>query len=103
MLIGSTVLMTPIILLTEGIPSLTLSTSVWASLLAVVLLSTAVAYLLYFEILVRTGSANLMLVTLLIPPIAVGLSITFLGEKMGPEAWIGFGSIAVGLVVTDGG
>ena len=75
---------------------------VWASLIAVALLSTAVAYLFYFEILTRAGSANLMLVTLLIPPIAVGLSVTILGEEMGNEALLGFGLIAVGLLVTDG-
>ena len=102
MLMGSTLLMIPLVLLTEGTPQLTLSTPVWASLLAVALLSTAIAYLLYFEILVRAGSANLMLVTLLIPPIAVGLSVAFLGEKLGYEAWIGFGLITIGLIVTDG-
>ena len=102
MLAASTALMIPVALFSEGLPTLTLSTEVWASLLAVALLSTAVAYLLYFEILVRAGSANLMLVTLLIPPVAVALSFTFLGERMGNEAWIGFGLIAVGLAITDG-
>ena len=102
MLVGSTVLMIPVALFTEGMPILTLSAEVWASLLAVALLSTAVAYLLYFKILARAGSANLMLVTLLIPPIAVGLSVVILGEKMGNEARVGFGLIAIGLIVTDG-
>ena len=102
MLVGSTVLMIPVAFLTEGMPNFALSAEVWTSLLAIALLSTAVAYLLYFEILVRAGSANLMLVTLLIPPIAVGLSFTFLGERLGSEAWLGFGLIAVGLAITDG-
>ncbi|MDA9981685.1 DMT family transporter [Gammaproteobacteria bacterium] len=102
MLAASTVLMIPVAIFTEGMPFLTLSAEVWASLIAVAILSTAVAYLLYFRILVRAGSANLMLVTLLIPPIAVGLSVAFLGENLGYEAWLGFGLIAVGLVVTDG-
>ncbi len=102
MLVGGTVLMLPVAIFTEGLPVLTLSTEVWASLIAVAIFSTAVAYLLYFEILVRAGSSNLMLVTLLIPPIAVGLSVTFLGEELEYEAWIGFGLIAVGLAVTDG-
>ncbi|MGI9418378.1 MAG: DMT family transporter [Geminicoccaceae bacterium] len=102
MLVGSTILMIPVAILSEGMPAITLSMGVWASLLAVALLSTAVAYLLYFEILVRAGSANLMLVTLLIPPIAVALSFTFLGERMGNEAWIGFGLIAIGLAISDG-
>jgi drug/metabolite transporter (DMT)-like permease len=102
MLVGSTILMIPVAFYFDGIPHLILSTEVWTSLLAVSLLSTAVAYLLYFEILVRAGSANLMLVTLLIPPIAVGLSFTFLGERLGSEAWLGFGLIAIGLGITDG-
>ena len=102
MLVGSTALMMPVAYFTEGMPVLRLSTEVWASLLAVALLSTAVAYLLYFKILARAGSANLMLVTLLIPPIAVSLSVAFLGEKMSHEARIGFGLIAIGLLVTDG-
>jgi drug/metabolite transporter (DMT)-like permease len=102
MLVGSTVLMVPVAVLSEGVPSVALSGHVWAALIAVAILSTAVAYLLYFKILVRAGSANLMLVTLLIPPIAVALSFTFLGEEMGPEAWIGFALIALGLAITDG-
>jgi len=102
MLVGGTVLMIPVAFLVEGVPSVSLSLEVWASLLAVALLSTAVAYLLYFEILVRAGSANLMLVTLLIPPIAVGLSYTFLGERLESEAGYGFAIIAVGLAITDG-
>lgn len=102
MLVASTLLMIPVAVFSEGVPAFALSVEVWASLLAVAILSTAVAYLLYFEILVRAGSSNLMLVTLLIPPVAVGLSFTFLGERMGSEAWIGFGLIAIGLAITDG-
>ncbi len=102
MLVGSTLLMIPVAFLSEGTPTLSLSTEVWASLIAIAIFSTSIAYLLYFKILARAGSANLMLVTLLIPPIAVGLSVTILGEEMGSEAMFGFGLIAVGLVVTDG-
>jgi drug/metabolite transporter (DMT)-like permease len=102
MLMGSTVLMIPIVLTVDGVPSIHLSASVWGALLGVAILSTALAYILYFAILVRAGAANLMLVTLLIPPFAIGLGVLFLGEKIGPEAWVGFGIIAVGFAVTDG-
>ena len=102
MLVGSTVLLFPFALYIEGMPALALSAEVWASLLAVALLSTAIAYFLYFNILARAGSANLMLVTLLIPPVAVGLGVAFLGEQLESETWYGFGLIAVGLLVTDG-
>jgi len=102
MLTGATLLMIPIAFVVEGKPSIDLSANVWAALMALSLLSTALAYLLYFRILVRAGSANLMLVTLLIPPIAVGLSVTFLGETLEPSALVGFVLITIGLAITDG-
>ena len=65
-------------------------------------LSTALAYVLYFVILVRAGAANLLLVSLLIPPFAIGLGVLFLGERVGLEALIGFAIIGLGFAVTDG-
>ena len=102
MLVGSTVLMMPIVLVFDGPPNLELSTNVWGALLGMAALSTAMAYVLYFAIIVRVGTANLLLVTLLIPLFAIGLGFVFLGEKMGPDAWIGFAIIVLGFVVTDG-
>ena len=102
MLIGSTVLMIPIVLAFDGSPNLALSVEVWGALIGLAFLSTALAYILYFAVMVRAGTANLLLVTLLIPPFAVGLGALFLGEKLGIQAWIGFGIIAVGFAVTDG-
>ena len=102
MLIGSTVLMIPIVLAFDGSPNLALSVEVWSALIGLAFLSTALAYILYFAVMVRAGTANLLLVTLLIPPFAVGLGALFLGEKLGIQAWIGFGIIAVGFAVTDG-
>ena len=102
MLIGSTVLMIPIVLAFDGPPNLELSAGVWGALIGMAALSTALAYVLYFAILIRAGTANLLLVTLLIPPFAIGLGVMFLGERMGLEAWIGFAIIALGFAVTDG-
>lgn len=102
MLVGSTLLMIPIVFVFDGPPELALSAGVWGALLGVAALSTALAYFLYFAILARAGAANLMLVTLLVPPFAIGLGVVFLGERMGPEAWVGFAIIAAGFAVTDG-
>ena len=102
MLVGSTVLMIPVVLHIEGPPDPGLSAGVWAALLGLAALSTALAYALYFAILVRAGAANLLLVTLLIPPVAIGLGVMFLDEQMQPSAWVGFGIIALGFAVTDG-
>ena len=102
MLVGSTVLMVPIVFLFDGPPNLALSAKVWGALIGMAALSTALAYVLYFAILVRAGAANLLLVTLLIPPFAIGLGVMFLGEQMVLEAWIGFAIIGLGFAVTDG-
>lgn len=102
MLIGSTSLMIPIVFVFDGPPNLALSAGVWGALIGMAALSTALAYVLYFAILVRAGATNLLLVTLLIPPFAIGLGVLFLGEQMGLEAWIGFAIIALGFAVTDG-
>ena len=76
--------------------------SVWGALLSMAALSTALAYVLYFAILVLAGTANLLLVTLLIPPFAIGLGVLFLGKQIKPEAWIGRDIIVLGFAVTDG-
>ncbi|MRU16166.1 DMT family transporter [Roseovarius sp. A21] len=102
MLIGSSLLMAPVVIMVDGLPSPDLSWRVWSALIGVASLSTAFAYVLYFAILGRAGAANLLLVTLLIPPFAIGLGAAFLGERMGPQAWIGFAIIALGISVTDG-
>lgn len=102
MVVGSTVLMLPLVFYVEGMPRLDLSVEVWCALIGIAVLSTALAYLMYFDILRRAGSANLMLVTLLIPPVAVGLGAGFLGETLSREAFLGFLVIGLGLVVTDG-
>lgn len=94
--------MVPIVLVIDGPPDFALSASVWGALLGLAALSTALAYILYFAILARAGAANLFLVTLLIPPFAIGLGVLFLNEQIGPEAWIGFAIFAVGFAVTDG-
>ena len=102
MLIGSTVLMVPIVFVFDGPPDFALSIPVWGALIGMAALSTALAYVLYFTILVRAGASNLLLVTLLIPPFAIGLGALFLGEKMELDAWIGFAIIGLGFAVTDG-
>jgi drug/metabolite transporter (DMT)-like permease len=43
-----------------------------------------------------------MLVTLLIPPVAVTLGVFVLGESIRATSLIGFALIALGLVVVDG-
>ncbi|ANT60774.1 multidrug transporter [Salipiger sp. CCB-MM3] len=102
MLAGSTALLLPLVIWREGVPSLDYPAGVWGALLGLSLLATALAFILYFAILARAGAANLMLVTLLIPPFAILLGALFLGERLSPGVYLGLGVIALGLLVTDG-
>ena len=43
-----------------------------------------------------------MLVTLIIPPVAIVLGSMFLGERLGVQAFAGFLLIAIGLAIIDG-
>jgi drug/metabolite transporter (DMT)-like permease len=66
------------------------------------LLSTTVAYFLYFSLIARAGATNALLVTLLIPVTAILLGTLLLGEVLLPRHWIGMALITAGLVAIDG-
>lgn len=72
------------------------------AVIALALLSTALAYLIFFRILRRAGATNLSLVTLLIPVSAVLLGVGFLGEVMEAHHLAGMALIALGLAAIDG-
>lgn len=73
-----------------------------AAIIALALVSTALAYVIFFRILKRAGSTNLSLVTLLIPPSALLLGVLFLGEVIAPHHLAGMGLIGFGLLLLDG-
>ncbi|HHC29121.1 MAG TPA: EamA/RhaT family transporter, partial [Rhodobacterales bacterium] len=63
---------------------------------------TVIAYLIYYQPIALSGAGNTMLVTLLIVPVAVILGALVRGEALTPNAYAGFGVIAIGLVLIDG-
>lgn len=65
-------------------------------------LSTAIAYLLYFRLLRRVGPTNLLLVTFLLPLVALALGAAFLGERVEPRDLAGLLLILGGLAAIDG-
>jgi drug/metabolite transporter (DMT)-like permease len=73
-----------------------------AALVALAVLSTAFAYIIYFRILAVAGATNLLLVTLLIPVTAVLLGVFLLGEQMGPRHYLGMAIIGIALLIMDG-
>ena len=73
-----------------------------ASLVAIGLLSTSLAYVLYFRILTTAGATNLSLVTLLVPASAIVLGVGILDEQLLPKHIVGMALIALGLITIDG-
>ena len=78
------------------------SLATWFALLGTAALSTALAYVVFFQILVRSGATNVMLVTLLIPVTAILLGHFVLGEAVGAREIIGALVIAAALLIVDG-
>jgi drug/metabolite transporter (DMT)-like permease len=73
-----------------------------ASVLALALLSTAVAYILFFRLLAAAGATNIMLVTFLVPISAILLGTLILGEQLEPRHFGGMALIGLGLAAIDG-
>jgi drug/metabolite transporter (DMT)-like permease len=78
------------------------SLGAWGAVAGLAVLCTAFAYVLYFTVLRRAGATNILLVTLLIPPSAIGLGILFLGERPTLPELIGLLAIGLGLALIDG-
>ena len=60
------------------------------------------AYLLYFRLLRRVGPTNLLLVTFLLPIVALALGAVFLGEHIEIGDLAGLALILLGLAAIDG-
>jgi drug/metabolite transporter (DMT)-like permease len=76
--------------------------TVIGAMLALALLSTAFAYILYFRLLSRIGATNLALVTFLVPVSAIALGCLVLGETLAPRHIMGLALIMMGLIAIDG-
>jgi drug/metabolite transporter (DMT)-like permease len=77
-------------------PARTPSVQAWLSLLAVGVLCTGVAYVLYFRLIERAGPARALAVTFVLPVFAVFYGALFLGEPV--TGWM----LLCGLVIVCG-
>ncbi|MHC2619607.1 drug/metabolite transporter (DMT)-like permease [Bradyrhizobium huanghuaihaiense] len=74
----------------------------WLAVLGLAGLSTALAYIVFFQIIRRSGATNVMLVTLLIPVTAILLGWLVLGEPISMREIAGAIVIGSALLVIDG-
>jgi len=100
---AATVMMTPLVCYFDRPWTLPFPDTVTvSSVIALALLCTALAYVIYFRILALAGATNLLLVTFLIPVSALVLGIFILGEELEPRHFAGMALIALGLAGIDG-
>jgi drug/metabolite transporter (DMT)-like permease len=83
---------------TLGMPS----NATIGSIVALAVLCTSLAYIIYFQILSSSGAVNLLLVTFLIPVSAIVLGYLVLNERLSIQHYVGMGLIGIGLSIIDG-
>jgi drug/metabolite transporter (DMT)-like permease len=74
----------------------------WAALIGLGILSTALAYVIFFRLLSGAGAVNVALVTLLVPASALILGALVFAERLDWNELVGMAVILAGLVVIDG-
>ena len=101
---GATLLLVPLSLLIDHPWTLAWpGPDIWASLLAIALVNTALAYVIYYKMLASAGVTYISLVTFLIPVVALLLGGIVLHEQVTGQALAGMAIIALGLVAADSG
>jgi len=100
---AASVILLPVMLLVDQPWTLSMpGVGTIAALFAVAALSTALAYVLYFRLLASAGATNVLLVTFLVPVVAILLGNLFLGEVLQPQHLLGMALVGLGLAAIDG-
>jgi drug/metabolite transporter (DMT)-like permease len=78
------------------------SAKTWWALIALAVLSSALAYILFFRIIERAGPSFVSLCTMIIPISAIMLGYLVLGEKLTVNEVVGALIIGLALLIIDG-
>jgi drug/metabolite transporter (DMT)-like permease len=78
------------------------SAAAWGGAVALALLCTGLAYILYFRLIAHTGATNAMTVTFLIPAFAMAWGWVVLGERPALDMLAGAAVILIGTALTIG-
>jgi drug/metabolite transporter (DMT)-like permease len=102
MMTGATLVMVPLALWSDGLPGTDHAPQVWLAMAYSAIIATALAYLLFYRLLAMAGAGYAGLLTLLVAPVAIVLGALLLQETLPLRAYLGFGVLALGLVILDG-
>lgn len=102
-LTASSAIIVPFVLVIDRPWSIPLpSTDVILAVIFLAVVSTALAYTVFFRLLAVAGAVNVALVTLLIPVSAILLGSFILSERLDVRHFVGLALIASGLIAIDG-
>ena len=102
MLTSSTIMMLPMALIVDQPWTLQPDANAFIAVFGTALLSTSLAYIIYYRLVATTGPTNLMLVTLLIPVNAIFIAGFVLDERLTWAMVVGMLLIFLGLIAIDG-
>jgi drug/metabolite transporter (DMT)-like permease len=98
-MVGAAIVMTPF-----GLATLPGSLPGWKETASVVVLGivgTGIAYVLYFEMIREAGASRSILVTYLVPPVALAYGVLLLGESIQVDAIAGLALILGGVTLAS--
>ncbi len=95
--------MAPVALAVDRPFDLTLEAKTVFAWLALGLLASALAYLLFFWLIRRITATQVSMVTYLIPVTALFLGVLVLDERLGMNSFAGLGVIILGVWIVNGG
>ena len=101
MVIGAAVAL-PLALLIDGAPSIDIPAKAGASWLALGLLSSGLAFIIFFTLVQRVAATQLSVVSYLIPIVATLLGWLVLDETIGVNLFAGLVLIVIGVMATSG-
>ena len=97
-LLSGTAMLLPASLAIDRPWTLAPSAASMAAVLALAVLSTALAFTIYFRLIRTLGPMSTSAQAYLRVPIGVAVGVLFLGETLAPTAWIGLGCVVAGVI-----
>jgi drug/metabolite transporter (DMT)-like permease len=78
------------------------STQAIASLLALAVIGTALAFVVYYRLIESADASYVSMVTYLVPVFGVILGVLILGERLSWNAYVAFAMILMGIMIVNG-
>jgi drug/metabolite transporter (DMT)-like permease len=97
-LLSGAAMLLPVSILVDRPWTLAPSAASMAAVLALAVLSTALAFTIYFRLIRTLGPMSTAAQAYLRVPVGVLIGVAFLGERLAPTAWAGLACVVAGVV-----